>query len=104
MALLKTIYTEDNTGCAATYWKICDITMDWIKKHGSIELMGYMSEEAFNSSKNPMMTRKYEIRTDLFDTYFSEEVLNGENITVITQALEYVKTYSNGEFLDAINA
>ena len=104
MALLKTIYTEDNTGCAATYWTICDITMDWIKKHGKIQLLGYVSEEAFASGKNPMMVRDFEVRNDLFDAYFSEQVLNGENITILSQAFQYVKTYSNGEFLDAIDA
>jgi hypothetical protein len=104
MALLKTIYTEDNTGCAATYWKICDVEADWIKKHGKIELMGYISEQAFNSSKNPVIIKTYEIRNDIFDTYFSEQILNQENVTMLSQAYEYVKAYSNGEFLDAIDA
>ena len=104
MALSKTIYTEDNTGCAATYWTICDIDADWITKHGSIEIMGYINQQAFTDGKNPVITKVYEIRHDLFDLYFSETVMNAQNVNVVSQAYEYVKAYSNGEFLDAIDA
>lgn len=100
MALLKTIYTEDNTGCAATYWKICDVEIDAITKHGSLELMGYVSSEAFSNGKNPLIIKKYEIRHDLFDVYFSESVLNTGGINIYTQGYQYIKVYSE-EFADA---
>lgn len=100
MALQKTIYTSDNTGCAATYWAICDIEADWISKHCSLELMGYMSEQAFLDGKNPLITKTYEVRPDLFDLYFSEQVMNAENANIVKQACLYIKDYS-GEFSDA---
>lgn len=100
MALQKTIYTTDNTGCAATYWRICDIDADWITKHGSIEIMGYNNEQAFNDGRNPVITKVYEIREDLFDLYFSENIMNAQNVNVVSQAYLYIKDYS-GEFNDA---
>ena len=101
MALQKTIYTSDNTGCAATYWRICDIDADWITKHGSIEIMGYINEQAFNDGKNPVITKVYEIREDLFDIYFSETILNAQDVNPVSQGYLYVKDYS-GEFSDAV--
>ena len=101
MALQKTMYTSDNTGVAATYWRICDIDADWITKHGSIEIMGYINEQAFNDGKNPVITKVYEIREDLFDTYFSEQILNAQDVNPVSRGYLYVKDYS-GEFSDAV--
>ena len=100
MALQKTIYTPDNTGCAATYWKICDIAVDPMTKHGEIELMGYISSQAFSDGKNPVITNHYEIRHDVFDVYFSETVMNAEGVNIYTQGYQYIKAYS-GDFADA---
>ena len=101
MALQKTIYTADNTGCAATYWRICDVEADWITKHGTIEIMGYINEQAFNDGKNPVIVKNYEIRSDLFDVYFSEQVMNAENVNIVSQGYLYIKDYS-GDFSDAV--
>ena len=49
----------------------------------------------------PVITKVYEIREDLFDIYFSETVLNSQDINPVTQGYLYVKDYS-GEFSDAI--
>jgi hypothetical protein len=100
MALQKTIYTSDNTGVAATYWCACDVDIDFHKKHGSIELMGYINQQAYADGRNPVIVKEYEIRTDLFDLYFSEQVLNQDGVNTRTQAYGYIKDYS-GEFSDA---
>jgi hypothetical protein len=100
MALQKTIYTSDNTGVAATYWCACDVNIDFHKKHGSIELMGYINQQAYVDDKNPVIIKEYEIRSDLFDVYFSEQVLNQDGVNTRTQSYKYVKDYS-GEFNDA---
>ena len=100
MALQKTIYTADNTGCAATYWRICDVEADWITKHGAIEIMGYMNQQAFLDGRSPIMVKNYSIREDLFDIYFSEQVMNAEGVNVVSQAYLYIKDYS-GDFSDS---
>jgi hypothetical protein len=100
MALLKTIYAPDNTGCAAAYWKICDIKVDPLAKHGDIELMGYISLQAFSDGKNPLMIKTYEIRNDVFDSYFSETAMNVEGVNIYSQGYSYIIAYS-GDFSDA---
>lgn len=100
MALQKTIYTTDNTGCAASYWRICDIDSDWITKHGSIEIMGYINQEAFDAGRNPLITKTYDIKSELFDLYFSETILDGQDVNPVSQGYLYVKDHS-GDFYDA---
>lgn len=100
MALQKTIFTPDNTGCSANYWKICDINIDPTAKHGEIELMGYISEQAFIEGRNPVIIKNYEIRNDLFDAYFSEASMNVEGVNVYSQGYSYIIAYS-GDFFDA---
>lgn len=56
---------------------------------------------SFNGGKNPVITKVYEIREDLFDIYFSETVLNTQDVNPVSQAYLYVKDYS-GEFSDAV--
>jgi len=100
MALQKTIYTSDNTGVAATYWCACDVHMDFYKKHGSIKLMGHINKQVHDENKNPVIVKEYEIRPDLFDAYFSEQILNQENVNTLKQVYLYIKDYS-GDFSDA---
>jgi hypothetical protein len=100
MPLQKTIYTTDNTGVSATYWCACDINLDFHKKHGSIELMGYINQQAYVDGRNPVIVKEYEVRMEVFDSYFSEQVLGMQGVNSRTQAYLYVKDHS-GEFNDA---
>ena len=57
MALLKKIYTEDDTGVYAEYWKISEINSNWITNNIEIIMVGYISAEARESGKKPLLSR-----------------------------------------------
>jgi hypothetical protein len=100
MALLKKIYTEDNTGVYAEYWKVSEINSNWITNKIEIILVGYLSEEARINEKNPLLKRVvYATGSDAI-AYFSAIVMQPEGIDIIHEAYMYVKA-SSLEFYDA---
>lgn len=100
MALQKTIYTEDNTGCAATYWKICDLFGDWKDETMTIKLCGYLSQSARDNGKNHIMQKSYNLNGHVFRQYFSIEAMSPEGKNVVSQGYEFIK-YNASEFIDS---
>jgi hypothetical protein len=103
MALIKKIYTEDNTGVYAEYWKVSEINSNWITNKIEIILVGYISEDARRSEKSALLKRvAYATGSDAI-AYFSAIVMQPEGIDIIREAYLYVKANSI-EFHDAIDA
>ena len=100
MALQKKIYTNDNTGVFAEYWKISEINSNWIENKIEIKMVGYISQEARLSGKNSLLNRTITATGDQALQYFSAIVMQPEGIDIIHEAYMYVKGY-NSEFLDA---
>lgn len=100
MALLKKIYTEDNTGVYAEYWKISEINSNWLTNRIEIILVGFLSEEAKLSGRSPLLKRTVIATGDQALQYFSAIVMQPEGIDIIHEAYMYVKGYAQ-EFYDA---
>ena len=102
MALLKRIYTEDNTGSYAEYWKISEINSNWITNKIEIKLIGFISEEARWGGRNPLMFKTSVAMGDHALQYFSAIVMQPEGVDIIHEAYMYVKGHQP-EFYDAEN-
>jgi hypothetical protein len=102
MALLKRIYTEDNTGSYAEYWKISEINSNWITNKIEIKLVGFISEEARWGGRNPLMFKTSVATEDQALQYFSAIVMQPEGVDIIHEAYMYVKGHQQ-EFYDAEN-
>lgn len=100
MALLKRIYTEDNTGSYAEYWKISEINSNWITNKIEIKLVGFISEEARWGGRNPLMFKTSVATGDQALQYFSAIVMQPEGVDIIHEAYMYVKGHQP-EFYDA---
>lgn len=100
MALLKRIYTEDNTGSYAEYWKISEINSNWITNKIEIKLVGFISEEARWGGRNPLMFKTSVATGDQALQYFSAIVMQPEGVDIIHEAYMYVKGHQQ-EFYDA---
>ena len=100
MALLKTLYTPDDTGCAATYWRICDLYGDWKEETMTVKLCGYLSQSARDNGKHQMMEKTYNLSGDLFKQYFSAEAMSPEGKNVVSKGYEFIKGHAP-EFIDA---
>lgn len=100
MALLKKIYTEDDTGVYAEYWKISEINSNWITNNIEIIMVGYISAEARESGKKPLLSRITNASGEMALQYFSAIVMQPEGIDIIHEAYLYVKGY-NPIFLDS---
>jgi hypothetical protein len=100
MALLKQIYTEDNTGVYAEYWKISEINSNWITNKIEIIIVGFISEEARNTGRSPLLKRTITASGDQALQYFSAISMQPEGIDIIHEAYLYVKGFSP-EFYDA---
>jgi hypothetical protein len=104
MAFQKIIYTNDNTGVYAEYWKVSEITANWVTKTTGITLLGYLSHEARLNSKNPIMIKTFTTATERFDEFFSCANMQPEGIDIVKKAYQYIQyaVYSS-EFADAID-
>jgi hypothetical protein len=100
MALLKKIYTEDNTGVYAEYWKISEINSNWLTNRIEIILVGFLSEEARFSGRSSLLKRTVIATGDQALQYFSAIVMQPEGIDIIHEAYMYVKGYAQ-EFHDS---
>jgi len=100
MALLKKIYTNDNTGVFAEYWKISEINSNWISNKIEIKIIGYVSQEARLSGKNALLDKTIIAYGDQALQYFSAIVMQPQGIDIIHEAYLYVKGY-DPEFTDA---
>ena len=100
MALKKKIYTEDNTGVYAEYWKISEINSNWITNKIEIILSGFVSQEARLQGKNPLLKRSAYATGDQAIQYFSALVMQPEGIDIIREGYLFVK----GNTLDFADA
>ena len=91
MALLKRIYTEDDTGVYAEYWKISEINSNWLTDKIEIVLAGFFDETARRQNKNPLMKKiTYALGQDA-KLYFSAIAMQPEGIDIIREAYNFVK-------------
>ena len=100
MALKKKIYTDDNSGVYAEYWKISEINSNWLNNIIEITVVGYFSEEARFSGRNPFLKRVVYAKESQALQYFSAIVMQPEGIDILHEAYMFVKGHV-GEFIDA---
>jgi hypothetical protein len=102
MALLKKIYTEDNTGVYAEYWKISEINSNWLNDKIEIVLAGFFDEDSRRNNKNPLLKKTVYALGDQARTYFSAISMQPEGIDIIREAYNFVKMVDLS-FTDAQN-
>lgn len=91
MALLKRIYTEDDTGVYAEYWKISEINSNWLNDRIEIVLVGFFNEDARRSNKNPLIRKVTYALGENARVYFSAISMQPEGIDIIREAYNFVK-------------
>lgn len=100
MAFKKKIYTEDNTGVYAEYWKISEINSNWLNDKIEIIISGFFNEEARRSNKNPILKKTcYAVGEDA-RLYFSAIRMQPEGIDIIQEAYNFTKRVDR-DFYDA---
>ena len=100
MALKKKIYTEDNTGVYAEYWKISEINSNWLTDRIEIILSGFFNEETRRLNKNPILKKiSYALGEDA-RIYFSAISMQPEGVDIIQEAYNFVKRVDR-DFYDA---
>ena len=98
MALLKRIYTEDNTGIYAEYWKISEINSNWLTDKIEIVISGFFNQDARLNGKNPIMKKVvYALGSDA-RIYFSAIAMQPEGIDIIREAYNFVKRVDSDFF------
>ena len=103
MAFEKQIYTSDNTGVSANYWKITQIDTNWINKIISIKISGFLDEQSRMNNKSEIMHKQYTFDSLNFDNYFSVTSITGENLNILSQAYKCIKALDTNEFGDALD-
>ena len=96
MALNKGL--EHVSGVIVTYWKVTGLTFAFTGKRGSIMLGGYLNKETRNADKEPVQLKQVNVKTSLYDEYFSLEKLNTTNC--IELAYDYLLAVHE-EFINA---
>ena len=91
MALLKRIYTEDDTGVYAEYWKISEINSNWLNDRIEIVLSGFFNADARRSNKNPLIRKVTYALGENARVYFSAISMQPEGIDIIREAYNFVK-------------
>jgi hypothetical protein len=100
MALKKKIYTDDNTGVYAEYWKISEINSNWLNDRIEIILSGFFNEETRRLNKNPVLRKtSYALGEDA-RIYFSAISMQPEGVDIIQEAYNFVKRVER-DFYDA---
>jgi len=100
MALLKKIYTEDNTGIYAEYWKVSEINSNWLTDKIEIVLSGFFNQEARVDNKNPLSKKILYAMGEDARIYFSAIAMQPEGIDIIREAYNFVKKVDR-DFIDA---
>lgn len=78
MALDKGI--ENLSGVVVAYWKVTGLNLAFTGKRGAIMLGGYLNKETRDADKEPVQLKQVNIRTTLYDEYFSLDKLNTTNV------------------------
>jgi hypothetical protein len=100
MALQKKIYTSENTGAFAEYWKVSEISGNWIKKTMTIKVAGFISHETRFADKLPLIEKTYNLEQNIFELYFILPQM--ENTDILKKCYEFLKMNSS-EFTDALD-
>lgn len=102
MALIKALALENGIELASAYYKINTILYDiGVGRPSSvtIEVLTYKDQTARNANKPEVIRFLHKCTGDDFDTYFAPDVLEAEDVSIITKAYEWLKTmiqYANG--------
>jgi hypothetical protein len=102
MALLKRIYTEDNTGVYAEYWKISEINSNWLTDKIEIVISGFFDEASRRNNKNPLLKKTVYALGDQARIYFSAISMQPEGIDIIQEAYNFTKLVDLS-FADAVD-
>jgi len=103
MGFIKRIYTPDNTGCSAEYWKISEINSDWIDNMITVKLLGFISQQAADEGRSHLLQREFVATGDVALQYFSTLVMQPEGIDILHLAYGFIKGAPNSEFVDAVD-
>jgi len=89
--MAKKLEYEDNTGAVYndSYW-VPRVELDKVQRVARLTVQAWVDEDARNNGKSPFTARRYTVTGDEFDTFFSVEALNTEN--VLKQAYLYLDT------------
>ena len=99
MGLKQKIYTSDNTGVSAEYWKIAAISSNWISGEATIVMFGYLNLEARLANRSPVMMKNIVIK-DRFGEFLSPMQMQQPEMDIIRCAYEYIKI-NEVEFLQS---
>lgn len=74
MALKKPIELN-NSGVSCEYWKIHETNINWHDKVAKITLSGFISQEARENGKNPLVSINYDYTKENFPFLVEENVV-----------------------------
>lgn len=77
MALKKTCTTD--YGNTVEYWKVVELSLNWISKIGRIRLAGYVNQDTRGDNKQYLESKFYNVNPKEFDEYFGVEALGSVN-------------------------
>jgi len=89
--MAKQLDYEDNTGATYTesYW-VPRVELDKVQRVARLTVQAWVDEDARNNGKSPFTAQRYTVTGDEFNTFFSVEALETEN--VLKQAYLYLDT------------
>jgi len=90
MALNKII--QHQSGAYANYWKIKETNLNYVSKSGSIVIDGYVSQEARNENKTPLMSKEVLATNQDFETWFLPVNVDPLNINQVKNSYLFLKT------------
>ena len=64
MAWLKNI-TEERTGAIAPFWEVISIVYNHREEQSDLTVGGWVSEDAYNEGKDPIITKNWSISSGL---------------------------------------
>jgi hypothetical protein len=100
MGLLKRIYTEDNTGAYAEYWKVTEISSNWLTNRVEITISGFFDQSARLGGRNPLLKKVIIAENTDARDYFSPTSMQPDGVDIIRNAYIYTKRVDR-DFTDA---
>lgn len=77
MPFQKSYTADDGAVHASSFWRVAEITLDYINLAAVIRWNGYKDYSAFSGGKTTVGQKVYVITGSTFTTYYSETALTG---------------------------